>query len=188
MTDTTQDSSAPAAATDSVPASDPPPPAVDQASQRGRPSKVVQRDLSVARALAERERSKHEVMAELGLPWRVTYNSLCRLRDRGLVVLNRNGTRTPTWHVTEKGHEWLGTAAPVGEVPAPPPAPEPTPEPPVEPVPQPEPGAEPVPIAPPPPPEPAPVAEVPQPEPAPAPEQPGTVAPSPGPAEPVWPI
>jgi hypothetical protein len=172
-----------------APLPDPPPPLVDQASQRGRPSKVVERDLAVARTLAEREQSLHEVMATLGLEWRITYNSVCRLRDRGLVMLNRNGTRTPTWRVTDRGHEWLGTPAPtatpepevvevepvppvevevVVEVP-PPVEPEPVEVPTVV-VPTPEPGAQPVPIEPPPP------------------EEPVGVPPAPGAAEPVWPI
>lgn len=171
-----------------APMPDPSPPAVDQASQRGRPSKVVQRDLAVARTLAEREQSLHEVMAELGLEWRITYNSVCRLRERGLAELHRNGTRTPTWRVTDKGHEWLGTPVPSVESEAPveppvEPTPEPAPEvvaevpPPAEPevvhVPTVtlEPGAQPVPISPP----------VPEPEPA-------GVAPAPGPEEPVWPV
>lgn len=192
MTDTIQDFSAPA---EPVPAADDP---ARQLTQRGRPSKVVERDLAIARVLVEGERSKHEVMAALGLEWRVTYNSLCRLRDRGLVELNRNGTRTPTWRVTAAGHAWLGTVAPAAvEEPAPEPAVEPVPEVPAAPVAQPapptppepapvaevpvptsppeEPGAQPVPISPPPP----------EPEPEPAPTG---VAPSPGPAEPVWPI
>lgn len=177
--------------TDPAPAlPDPPAPPVDQASQRGRPSKVVERDLAVAKLLAEREQSLHEVMAALGLEWRITYNSVCRLRDRGLVVLNRNGTRTPTWQVTDRGHEWLGTPAPEVESeatePEPPvePAavdPEPVVEvpPPVEPevvhvptvvvpVPDLEPGAQPVPITPP--------------------AEPVGVPPSPGAEEPVWPV
>lgn len=155
-----------------APLPDPPPPAVDRASQRGRPSKVVERDLAVARVLAERERSLHEVMAELGLEWRITYNSVCRLRDRGLAELHRNGTRTPTWRVTERGHEWLGTApaadepAPGDPAPAEAEVPDPVVHVPTEPVAQ-----QPVPIAPP----------APEPEPA-------GVAPSPGPEEPVWPV
>lgn len=127
------------------PSEEPAPSEPEKLSQRGRPTKVVQRDLAIARCLAEEERSLHHVMAALELPWRVTYNSVCRLREQGLVELNRNGTRTPTWRVTEQGHTWLGTTAPTSE-PAPPPPPEPTP------------------IAPPVPPDstPAPVAEVPQ--------------------------
>lgn len=129
MTETIPDFSAPAEA----------PAPVQEPSQRGRPSRVVQRDLAVARTLAEEERSLHAIMAALDLPWRVTYNSVCRLRERGLVDLNRNGTRTPTWFVTERGREWLGTPeppaeaalelpsspdpAPTAEVPAPPPEP-----------------------------------------------------------------
>lgn len=162
--------------TDPAPA-DPTPAPPDPGGQRGRPMKVVERDLAVARVLAERERSLHEVMAALGLEWRITYNSVCRLRERGLAELHRNGTRTPTWRVTERGHEWLGTA-PSGDEPGPEDpaptevaAPEPVVHVPTVVVPDREAAAQqPVPIEPPPVPEPV------------------GVAPSPGPEEPVWPV
>jgi hypothetical protein len=171
-------------------------PADPAQSQRGRPSKVVQRDLAVARTLAEEERSLHAVMAALGLEWRVTYNSVCRLRERGLAELHRNGTRTPTWRLTERGVVWLGAATsdggppppPVPTAEAPPAPPDEAPPPPVDVPTEPEPGAVPVPIEAPEPTAPEePFADVP-PVPAPVPDQPGTVAPAPGPAEPVWPV
>lgn len=97
----------------------------DVETSNHRPRATVQRDLTVMKLLKERPHNRHELDAALGTGWRVTYGALCRLRHKELVALQRTGTRTPVWVLTEAGLEWYTGAAPTVEE-GRPPAPEPT--------------------------------------------------------------
>lgn len=100
-----------------------------------RPTAVVERDRSVASALATAAKPLATVSEELGLSKNQVYGSMWRLRQRGFVVKTRVGGRTPVWGLTAEGQADLQqpVAAPAPEpAPAPAEAPAEAPAPPPE--------------------------------------------------------
>lgn len=68
-----------------------------------RPQHVIDRDSAVAVRLLQGPTALRTLAEELGLSNASAYRAVWRLRKQGLVNKSRDGSRTPTWQLTEQG-------------------------------------------------------------------------------------
>lgn len=88
-----------------------------------RPAYIIQRDHEVAQRLLGGPRALRPLAEESALTQASTYRALYRLRTQGFVDKSRDGSRTPTWALTEAGVVYASSPLPAEPAPVAPPPP-----------------------------------------------------------------